>query len=256
MDSSTTITSEVLVAYAKCPLKAYYLQHSPLPVGAHAYTRILEENTRKARAAYSEQLKLTRSEIVPYSVEARRKGNPILLETVLVSGDMRSYADALLLKNNSSKQLRAYQPVLVVGTHKVSKNDKLHLTFTAHVLFRLQKERPTHGFIVAATGKSHKIKLDSLYQAVALALRKIRDLAPAKNRQPPPLVLNKECPYCPFQGPCEAKARETNNLSLLQGMSKKEVEAQNKKGIFTVTQFSYTYRPRRPRKGNENDLPK
>jgi len=163
MDSRTTITPEVLVAHAKCPLKAYYLQNSPPTVCSHAYTRILEEKTRKARAAYFKQLKLTRSEIVPYSVEARRKGNPILLETVLVSGDMRAYADALLLKNNSSKQFTVYQPVLVVGSHKVSKNDKLLLAFAAHVLSKLRKERPAHGSIVTATGKTHKIKLDSLY---------------------------------------------------------------------------------------------
>jgi predicted RecB family nuclease len=256
MDSRTTITSEVLVAYVKCPLKAYYLHYLPPTVGSHAYMRMLDEKTRKVRTAYFEQLKLTCPEIVPYSVEARRKDNPILLEAVLDSGDMRAYADALLLKNNPSKQHRAYQPVLVIGVHKTSKDHKLHLAFIAHVLSKLQKERPTHGFIVTATGKAHQIKVDNLYQAVALALRKIRDLAPAKSREPPPLVLNKECPYCPFQEVCKAKAKETDNLSLLQGMSKKEVEDQNKKGIFTITQFSYTYRPRRPRKGKENDLPK
>src|SRR5882672_11770216 len=39
-------------------------------------------------------------------------------------------------------------------------------------------------------------------------------------------------------------------------MREKEITAQNKKGIFTVTQLSYTYRPRRRRKGKDNQPPK
>jgi hypothetical protein len=37
-------------------------------------------------------------------------------------------------------------------------------------------------------------------------------------------------------------------FSLLRGLKGKEIEKLNKKGIFTVTQYAYTYRPRRQRK--------
>lgn len=39
-----------------------------------------------------------------------------------------------------------------------------------------------------------------------------------------------------------------DDLSLLSGISPKEIDKQHKKGIFTVTQYSYTFRPRRKRK--------
>lgn len=62
---------------------------------------------------------------------------------------------------------------------------------------------------------------------------------------PPDLVLNRHCPECEFRDRCRQKAIETDDLSLLAGMSAKERQKLRSKGIFTVTQLSYTFRPRR-----------
>jgi Transposase IS66 family/RNase_H superfamily len=62
---------------------------------------------------------------------------------------------------------------------------------------------------------------------------------------PPPLVLNKHCAACEFQGRCRQMARETDALSLLASMTGKEIKKQHSKGIFSVTQLSYTFRARR-----------
>ena len=62
---------------------------------------------------------------------------------------------------------------------------------------------------------------------------------------PPDLVLNRHCAECEFQARCRQKAIETDDLSLLGGMSAKERQKLRSKGIFTVTQLSYTFRPRR-----------
>jgi len=65
------------------------------------------------------------------------------------------------------------------------------------------------------------------------------------NPAPPDLVLNPHCPECEFQARCRQKAIETDELSLLAGMSAEERQKLRSKGIFTVTQLSYTFRPRR-----------
>jgi len=65
------------------------------------------------------------------------------------------------------------------------------------------------------------------------------------NSMPPPLVLNKHCAACEFQGRCRQSARETDDLSLLARMTDKEIKKQHRKGIFSVTQLSYTFRARR-----------
>ncbi len=45
-----------------------------------------------------------------------------------------------------------------------------------------------------------------------------------------------------------ATAKQKDDLSLLKGLSWKDIDALNKGGIFTVTQYSYTFRPRRAKK--------
>ena len=66
-----------------------------------------------------------------------------------------------------------------------------------------------------------------------------------KDKSPPDLILNLNCPECKYQDRCRQKAIEKDDLSLLTGMAEKERKKLNSKGIFTVTQLSYTFRPRR-----------
>src|SRR4029453_8467343 len=59
------------------------------------------------------------------------------------------------------------------------------------------------------------------------------------------LILNRHCAECEFQARCRQKALEKDDLSLLGGMKEDERKEYNSRGIFTVTQLSYTFRPRR-----------
>jgi len=65
------------------------------------------------------------------------------------------------------------------------------------------------------------------------------------SQSPPDLVLNRHCAKCEFQARCRQKAIEGDDLSLLASMSAKERQKLRGKGIFTLTQLSYTFRPRR-----------
>lgn len=65
----------------------------------------------------------------------------------------------------------------------------------------------------------------------------------------PSLRLNDHCKMCEFQEICYVTAKEKDDLSLLSALSEKEIEKLHNKGIFTVRQYSYTFRPRRKRKG-------
>jgi len=61
-------------------------------------------------------------------------------------------------------------------------------------------------------------------------------------------MLNKHCPYCAFHQRCHAEAMAKDDLSLLRGLSAKDITQHHKHGIFTVTQLSCTFRPRKRRK--------
>jgi hypothetical protein len=68
----------------------------------------------------------------------------------------------------------------------------------------------------------------------------------------PTLILNEHCQHCPFQKRCHTQAIEEDNLSLLRGMPRTEIMRLKRRGIFTVHQLSYTFRPRRPKKRAKN----
>ncbi|MDO9257569.1 MAG: IS66 family transposase, partial [Bacteroidales bacterium] len=67
----------------------------------------------------------------------------------------------------------------------------------------------------------------------------------AQENDLPPVILNKHCPYCEFQNSCKEIAIQEDSLSLLGGMTKKQILKFEKKGIFTIKQLSYLYRPRK-----------
>ena len=64
-------------------------------------------------------------------------------------------------------------------------------------------------------------------------------------QQAPKPTLNRHCPECRFQDRCRQVATASDDLSLLGRLSGREKVKLNNKDIFSVTQLSYTFRPRR-----------
>src|SRR5207249_960657 len=95
-----------------------------------------------------------------------------------------------------------------------------------------------------------KVKTSVLESEVRSITAKIATLI--SDKKPPDLVLNRHCPECEFRDRCRQKATETDDLSLLAGITEDERTRHRSKGIFTVTQLSYTFRPRRTPKGAKN----
>ena len=63
----------------------------------------------------------------------------------------------------------------------------------------------------------------------------------------PCFLLNKHCSICDFCSDCTEQAKKKNDLSLLRTLSKKAILKLNNRGIFTIEQYSYTFRPRKIR---------
>jgi predicted RecB family nuclease len=57
---------------------------------------------------------------------------------------------------------------------------------------------------------------------------------------------------CQFRFQCETKAIQEDNLSRLKGATPKVIRQYEKKGIFTVKQLSYLFRPRKRKKRAKN----
>lgn len=135
-------------------------------------------------------------------------------------------------------------PIRFVFTNKLTKDDQLLLAFDAFVLSEALGREIVVGHIIH--GEDHaklKVKTSGLAGEVRTRLEKIAALL--SNPTPPDLVLNRHCAECEFQTRCRQKAIEKDDLSLLASMKEKERKKLHGKGIFTVTQLSYAFRPRR-----------
>ena len=131
--------------------------------------------------------------------------------------------------------------------NKLTKEHKLLLAFDSLLLSEAVGREVSLGKIVHGdTHSTLKVKTLAFASEVRKRIKDITALLAGKS--PPDLVLNRHCGQCEFQTRCRTLAREKDELSLLIGISEKDRKRLHGKGIFTVTQLSYTFRPRRRRR--------
>lgn len=243
------ITSEIVAAYTQCKLKAYLLFFGKKGT-PHEYVSILEEETNKNREIYLSSTKMKIQGATPYSLEEMKAGTSTLRDANFTFCDFGAYADVLTgIKKNPSQIKQAYIPTIVIGTHKISKHQKVLLGFSGYVLSKLQNEKVLLGIIIGKGNISHTIKLEPLYKEIESSIINMRKWSDSPTSESPSVILNNHCQLCQFFEACETKCIELDDLSLLNKIStKKQIEKFERKGIFTVNQLSYLYRPRRQRK--------
>jgi predicted RecB family nuclease len=137
-----------------------------------------------------------------------------------------------------------YMPIRCVPREKITTQDKLLLAFDALVLGTVSGEAPRFGKIIHGRQQvTVKIELAGWLDMAQRVVSKIA--AQQTNPTPPPLILNTHCAACSFTARCRQIALEKDELSLLTSMTAKERQQQHAKGIFSVTQLSYTFRARK-----------
>src|SRR4029077_3813992 len=103
------------------------------------------------------------------------------------------------------------------------------------------KTPPNGKIIHGCKYRAEVVPLSKLIAKVRKILRKI-----ASRRADAPLpVLNKHCAGCEFRSHCRQIVLQKDDLSLLPTITAKVRKKQNDKGIFTTTQLSCTFRPKR-----------
>ena len=167
----------------------------------------------------------------------------LLIDCVIQGQGLKSRIHALeRLSSSENIKRNPFIPIRFVPREKITQHDKLLLAFDALILSIAVGKAPPFGRIIYGHKQTAvKIRLDALMKTV----RSVVDKILARQASPPPLVLNRHCTECEFRARCRKIAVERDELSLLSGMSEKERMRQHSKGIFSITQFSYTFRARR-----------
>ena len=144
-------------------------------------------------------------------------------------------------RTNKSSQ---FIPIRFVPANKLTRSDKLMAGFDAFVLSKVSGIKVGLAKIIHGDRRSvFKVKANSLSRVVHSTIGKVAALLSATAA--PELILNRHCSECVFQSRCRKMAIEKDDLSLLANLPDKERSRLNRKGIFTVNQLSYTFRPRR-----------
>lgn len=250
------ITAHIAVAYSQCPRKAFLLLSGAKDGKVHEYVEILTKTQHQGQTTYLETLREKGTIHHPFSTHGLESKAERITNAVLETETFHAECGLLTKTTTHSKFGHySYQPTIFVGTHTVSKEQRLALFFTAHVLEEVQQKAPTVGYIVNAEGKARKVKLDDTKSALLPVMEPLKEWLTEEKTEEPPVILHKHCQLCQFRDACRAKAEQEDSLSLLDRVTPKIIRKYEKKGIFTVKQLSYTYKPRRRKKRTKNPPP-
>ena len=247
------VSSDVLVAFSQCSRLAYQLLCSNEKGATHEYVRILQQQMITNQRQYINALKLKYPGFQSNDDKSLNSGSDYLVNVMLQVEGLKAYCGLLTrVEHSSDLGPYGYEPTLFVGTHTVYKEQKLEVMFIGHILEMIQKKRPTVGRIIRMDGRSFKVKMEDHSKTLTPLLESLQGWANDPSPEPPPIILNKHCLMCAFQNLCKTKSEQEDNLSLLNRVTKKVIRKYERKGIFTVNQLSYTYKPRKRTKRLKN----
>jgi predicted RecB family nuclease len=250
-----TITPHLFAAYLKCPTKCW-LRSTGESASGNVYAGWVRDRDEASR---EKGIKRLIAEAPEGSVahepptESLKTATWRLATDVVVRTENSETRIAVVERVALEGRGKAAQfvPVRFVWRNKLHRDDMLLLAFDSLALSEtLGREVPTGKILHGDDQATFKVKLPVLVNVVRKFVEKAAALL--SNSSPPDLVLNRHCSECEFQARCRKIAVEKDDLSLLGGMSEKERQKLRSKGIFTVTQLSYTFRPRRTPKRAKN----
>jgi predicted RecB family nuclease len=242
------ITAEIFDAYLKCQTQCW-LRAIGQPSSGNAYAEWVKAQDNHYRATQTELLisESTSNEVAHSPAMENVMVAKWRLATNLIARarNLESFCHAVeRIPSKGRGQSANFIPIRYIFSNKLNRDDKLILAFDALVLSEMLARKVGMGKIIHGDHQATlKVKVSSLAGEVLKLTGKIATLL--SDTSPPDLVLNRHCAECEYSARCRQKAMEKDDLSLLSGMTVKERKRLNSKGIFTVTQLSYTFRPRR-----------
>lgn len=133
-------------------------------------------------------------------------------------------------------------PIYITPHEKITSVDKLFVSAQGLLLkseFKLQVDYCR--IVFGEELKQSKIKLLTYLSKAKEELNVMNEML--SNAETPILMKNKHCSVCAYYEDCNEILVEKNDLSLITALKPAEIIKKNSKGIFTVLQLSYLFRP-------------
>src|SRR5262245_25447537 len=253
---ATKITGDVLESYLQCKYKGYLKLAGEQGLQSD-YELLLRETRNQVRLAATDKLKAKHLEDDVLQgtslTRARLKhGVPLLLESTAEDERLSIRFDALQKEAGPSRLGDFhYIPVLFHEAERPGRLPKDLLALYGLIVGEIQGKQPSSGVLIHGQGSNFtKVRLNLNGADVQRTMQEIKEIQGMDT--PPTLILNSHCQVCEFRQRCHAEAMAKDDLSLLPRMSAKEIKKYTRKGIFTLTQLSCTYRPRKRSKRSKH----
>jgi len=236
------ITNEILLGFIHCPYKAYRKYKSENGEISD-YEKLSHELKCSQKLLFSEILSSEKK-----LIKTQPTGNNFTLNagTILEPKFSNSNIE-IILDGIEFIYKNKVIPILLTPFEKITQTDKLFVALQASFIqseFNLKVENCK--VIYGKNLQETKFKLSSFTKNIKKIISELNKILSDSGE--PSLILNKYCSVCEYSASCKEKAKADGNMSLLDRATSKVIEKYKKKGIFTIQQLSYLYKPRRQKK--------
>ena len=251
--SRMTISSNIFEAFLKCPTKVLAVAVNE-PASGNAYAEWVRSQAESYRKTESERLLslLPRDEsVLSPPVDNLKTAKWRLAASLVVQAQMNSCVlsseihTVECLPSEDRNKPTQFIPIRFSFTNKVVKDEKPLLAFDAFVLSEMLGSEIRLGKIIHGDGHAtHNVRISALASEVRNRIGKISAplLKPVAARPCP------ESPLCRVRIPSPLLTeggREGRPQPTGRHERQGSADRHRSKGIFTVNQLSYTFRPRR-----------
>ena len=239
------VTSRLLEAFLACPVKCHLLSEGKNPHGTEYSAWAAERNESYRREGVR---KLASRETGPCVASAepglwkRESWQIAVAKTVRAEGWEAEIA--LIQRIPQVGASSRFVPIRFAANNRLSASDKTMAAFEAISLAKALGTKVGAAKIVHGEKPATiSVNAAALSRSVHRKVSQVASLLSAAS--PPVAALNRHCPECGYQDRCRNDAVGKDDLSLLSNLTGKERAIYRGKGIFTVSQLAYTFRPRR-----------
>jgi len=246
------INDDVIHSFLNCSYKGFLKYNNE--VGNKTDYELLEYELLKInKRNYFNKLREKSNEI--QILEGSKAKNKIqsqkltyLIEPIFQSNKFLINFDAIEINPIQDSNVNpSYTAISISPKEIILKVEKLLLIMKCLLLESSYDIIPKYGKIIYGKNlRSTKFALKTFYREINKLIKEFTKII--NNENAPRFYRNNHCQICEFQEDCRAILLEKDDLSLLGRISQKEIDKLNNKGLFTINQLSYTYRPKKRKK--------
>lgn len=236
------INNEILLDFIHCQYKAY--RKSKQQNGIVSDYEILYDQLKLSQKANFEKSISENSKPILHQVIF---DGTIPKEGIALDFNFKNENIDLTIDGIEFTGKKKFIPIFITPFEKVTRTDKVFIALQTNLIqseFNLIVENCK--VIFGKSLQEMQFKLSSFTKTIKKIIGEVNNIL--VDSVEPSLILNRHCSVCEYSASCNEKAKTVGNMSLLDRATLKAIEKYKKKGIFTIQQLSYLYKPRRKKK--------